>query len=78
MAYDSVITGDTLFVDACGRVDLPGGSPSDMTESLKRLANLPAATKVYPGHDYGRAKVSSIGEERRNNMCMRNPEGNVF
>jgi glyoxylase-like metal-dependent hydrolase (beta-lactamase superfamily II) len=78
LAYDSVITGDTLFVDACGRVDLPGGSPSDMTESLKRLANLPAATKVYPGHDYGRAKVSSIGEERRNNMCMRNPEGNVF
>ncbi len=75
---DSVITGDTLFVDACGRVDLPGGSSSDMVESLKRLADLPVATKVYPGHDYGRSKVSSIGEERRNNMCMRNPEGNIF
>ena len=75
---DSVITGDTLFVDACGRVDLPGGSSSDMVESLKRLAALPVATKVYPGHDYGRSKVSSIGEERRNNMCMQNPEGNIL
>ena len=46
-----LFSGDTLFATTCGRVDLPGGSMNEMIRSLKRLAQLPEGTKVYPGHD---------------------------
>ncbi len=49
----SLFTGDTLFVDGCGRVDLPGSDPKKMMASLKMLASLDPKTKVWPGHDYG-------------------------
>ena len=46
-----ILSGDTLFKNAYGRVDLPGGSMEDMERSLKKLANLiKPGTKVYPGH----------------------------
>jgi hydroxyacylglutathione hydrolase len=53
-------TGDTLFVDSIGRVDFPGGSESQMQESLGRLqAVLSRDTMLYPGHNepgtFGRA-----------------------
>ncbi len=57
----NVFTGDTLFVDGCGRVDLPGSSPREMLSSLGRLARLDPATVVWPGHDYGGPK-STIGK----------------
>jgi glyoxylase-like metal-dependent hydrolase (beta-lactamase superfamily II) len=56
----NIFTGDTLFVDGCGRVDLPGSSPKEMLVSLKRLAGLDAAITVWPGHDYG-GPSSTIG-----------------
>lgn len=46
-----LIAGDTLFAGAHGRTDFEGGSPADMRESLKRLANLPENTLVLPGHN---------------------------
>lgn len=67
-----VFTGDTLFVGAIGRTDLPGGSWSLMNRSLKeRLAALPEETVVYPGHNYGPAPTSTIGREKRFNPYMR-------
>jgi glyoxylase-like metal-dependent hydrolase (beta-lactamase superfamily II) len=48
-----LFTGDTLFIDCCGRTDLPGSDPEAMHRSLRRLAALPGATVVWPGHDYG-------------------------
>jgi glyoxylase-like metal-dependent hydrolase (beta-lactamase superfamily II) len=45
-----VFTGDTLFAGSYGRTDLAGGSDKDMTNSLRRLARLPARTVVYSGH----------------------------
>ncbi len=56
----NIFTGDTLFVDGCGRVDLPGSSPGEMLVSLKRMARLDPAITVWPGHDYGGLK-STIG-----------------
>jgi glyoxylase-like metal-dependent hydrolase (beta-lactamase superfamily II) len=53
LAAGNLFTGDTLFIDCCGRTDLPGSDPEAMHRSLRRLAALPAATVVWPGHDYG-------------------------
>jgi glyoxylase-like metal-dependent hydrolase (beta-lactamase superfamily II) len=69
---DGIITGDTLFVGACGRIDLPGSDSAAMWQSLNRtLAALPDDLVVYPGHDYGRARRSTIGDEKRTNPYMR-------
>jgi glyoxylase-like metal-dependent hydrolase (beta-lactamase superfamily II) len=64
----ALVSGDTVFVNACGRCDLPGGDPEQMFDSLHRvLAGLDASTTLYPGHDYGDVPVSSLGRERAQN-----------
>jgi glyoxylase-like metal-dependent hydrolase (beta-lactamase superfamily II) len=63
----AIFAGDTVFVNACGRCDLPGGDASLMFESLSRLSRLPDEVRLYPGHDYGDVPVSSIGREREKN-----------
>lgn len=66
-----LISGDTLFVGACGRTDLPGGDPEELYRSLtQRLAALPDETILFPGHNYG-GPSSTIGEEKRTNPFMR-------
>ncbi len=66
---DRLITGDTLFIGACGRVDLPGSSPEQMYDSLtNRVMRLDDKTIVLPGHNYAAGRTSSsIGEERKKN-----------
>ncbi len=60
-----VFTGDTLFVEAVGRTDLPGGSWNTMYKAIKeKLFCLPDDTKVMPGHNYGRMPTSTIGHEK--------------
>lgn len=67
-----LVAGDTLFVQGCGRVDLPGGNPDEMYRTLtQRLARLPETTILYPGHDYGPSSTSTLAEERRNNVYLR-------
>lgn len=64
----SVFTGDTLFVNACGRCDFEGSDVVAMHRSLTQvLGGLAGETAVYPGHDYGDVKVSSIARERERN-----------
>ncbi|GJP48731.1 hypothetical protein CLOM_g8008 [Closterium sp. NIES-68] len=58
-----LISGDTLFIGSCGRLDLPDCSREAMYDSLQKLAVLPPDTRVYPGHDYGGA-FTSIGKEK--------------
>ncbi len=66
-----IFTGDTLFVEAVGRADLPGGNFFQMMESIKnKLLTLPEDTLIYPGHDYGPKPVSTIGEEKVNNPFL--------
>lgn len=51
---DNLVAGDTLFLQGCGRVDLPGGDPEEMRRTLtQRLAKLPDDMELYPGHAYG-------------------------
>ncbi|MFZ1490674.1 MAG: MBL fold metallo-hydrolase [Ilumatobacteraceae bacterium] len=47
-----LVSGDTLFLDGCGRTDLPGSDPAQMYDSLQRLASMPDDTIVFPGHRY--------------------------
>ena len=69
---DRLVSGDTLFVQGCGRVDLPGGDPDEMYRTLtQRLARLPETTVLYPGHDYGPTATSTLGAERQANVYMR-------
>ncbi len=66
-----LFTGDTLFIGECGRVDLEDSSPEDMYNSLiVRLRALPESTIVFPGHDYGKTPVSTIGNEKESNYTM--------
>ena len=63
-----LFTGDTLFVGAVGRGDLPGGNYFQMMSSIKeKLLVLPEDTIVFPGHDYGDRPTSTIGREKREN-----------
>jgi len=66
-----VFTGDTLFVGAVGRTDLPGGSWPLLFQSIQtRLLTLPDDTIVYPGHNYGYAPTSTIQKERLSNPFL--------
>lgn len=66
--HGHVATGDTLFVGAVGRTDLPGGSFDTLIQSLKKhIVPLPDATIVLPGHDYGDTPTSTIGREKKEN-----------
>ncbi len=69
---DRLVAGDTLFVQGCGRVDLPGADPEQMYYSLtQKLAKLPPETVLYPGHHYGPTETSTIGEELERNAYLR-------
>ncbi len=69
---DRLVAGDTLFVQGCGRVDLPGGDPEAMYHSLTgKLGKLPAETVLFPGHHYGPAPTSTIGQELEDNVYLR-------
>lgn len=69
---DNLISGDTLFVNSCGRVDLPGSDPEAMYYSLNQtLRNLDDSTVVYPGHAYAPESSTTIGDQKRHNMYMR-------
>jgi glyoxylase-like metal-dependent hydrolase (beta-lactamase superfamily II) len=67
-----LVSGDTLFMGGCGRVDLPGADPNEMYRSLhQRLARLDADVVLHPGHDYGGQLSSTLREERTTNVYLR-------
>ena len=67
----TLISGDTLFIDGCGRVDLPGSNSEDMFNSLRKLAELPDETILLPGHNYSAVAHATMGETKRTNAYMR-------
>jgi glyoxylase-like metal-dependent hydrolase (beta-lactamase superfamily II) len=67
-----LVAGDTLFLDGCGRTDLPGGDPAALYESLtQKLAVVPDDTILYPGHQYSPESAAPMGDVRRNNYVFR-------
>jgi hydroxyacylglutathione hydrolase len=75
----NLVSGDTLFIDACGRVDLPGGDPEKMWWSLNhRLRSLDDDVILYPGHNYGAKPSSTMGEQKDQNPYMQYPTVDGF
>jgi glyoxylase-like metal-dependent hydrolase (beta-lactamase superfamily II) len=67
-----LVSGDTLFIGSCGRVDLPGSDPEAMYRSLTdTLLKLDDDVALYPGHDYADRPSSTIGEQKQENMFLR-------
>ncbi|HWS44588.1 MAG TPA: MBL fold metallo-hydrolase [Acidimicrobiia bacterium] len=67
-----LVSGDTLFLDGCGRTDLPGGDPEALYESLtQKLAVVPDDAVLYPGHLYSPAPSAPLGNVRRDNYVFR-------
>ncbi len=67
-----LVSGDTLFLEGCGRMDLPGADPAAMYESLtQKLAKVPDDAILYPGHQYSMEPSASMGETRQMNYVFR-------
>lgn len=67
----ALITGDTLFVEGCGRADLKGSDVKKLYESLERIKTLPDKTRIFSGHDYGSKPFSDIAWEKKHNRYMK-------
>ena len=71
---DSLVTGDTLFVNGCGRCDFVGGDPTVMFHTLRGLVgSLPSHTSVFPGHNYGETPQSTLDAELTKNPYLQLP-----
>jgi hydroxyacylglutathione hydrolase len=67
-----LLSGDTLFVGSCGRLDLPGSDPNEMYNSVYgKLIGLDGNLIVYPGHHYGSTKTSTLGKEKSTNFVFK-------
>lgn len=65
------MTGDTLFLEGCGRTDLPGSDPEEMYRTLAlRLGNIRDESMVYPGHQYSPEESDSMGHVRERNYVL--------
>lgn len=57
-----LVAGDTLFLEGCGRTDLPGGNPADLYSSLQLLASMSTDTMIWPGHQYSSLPCAKLGD----------------
>ncbi len=68
---NTLIAGDTIFIDGCGRCDLPGSDPKKQYNSLYNIiAKLPDDTLIFPGHDYGPTPHATVGEQKETNPYL--------
>ena len=66
-----LVSGDTLFLEGCGRTDFPGSDPGQMYDSLMRLASLPDDTVVCAGHWYSQPPLASLGDVKEANYVLK-------
>ena len=66
-----LVSGDTLFLEGCGRTDLPGSDPELMYESLQTLVSMPDDTVVFPGHRYSVPSSGTIEAIKQTNYVFR-------
>lgn len=72
LVQNRLVAGDTLFLQGCGRTDLPGGDPRQLYLSLtQKLAKVPDDAVLYPGHLYDPREHASLGETRRSNFVFK-------
>lgn len=72
LVQNRLVAGDTLFLQGCGRTDLPGGDPRQLYLSLsQKLAKVPDDAILFPGHLYDPRPHASLGETRRSNFVFK-------
>lgn len=64
---EMMFTGDFLFKDSIGRVDLDTSNEMDMNESLEKIKKYSDAITIYPGH----GESTNLGYEKKNNIFLR-------
>ena len=68
---DILIAGDAIFIDGCGRCDLPGGDAVLMYDSLYNvISKFPDSTLIFPGHDYGPKPYDTLGNQKKTNPYL--------
>jgi hydroxyacylglutathione hydrolase len=67
---NTLVSGDTLFINGCGRVDLPGSNKDDMYHSMQKLKALPDDTLLLPGHNYGHLASASMADTKAQNPYL--------
>ena len=80
---DAAFVGDTLFMPDYGtaRADFPGGDAATLYRSIRKILDLPPATRVFVGHDYlppGRSEFrweTTVGEQRARNVHVHDGVG---
>lgn len=74
-----MLTGDTVFVGSCGRLDLPGGNSHEMFNSIySKLVNLDRNLTILPGHHYGSSKTSTLKNEIESNFVFKFKDEDEF
>ncbi|MEY4330590.1 MAG: hypothetical protein RL609_1338, partial [Bacteroidota bacterium] len=63
----SVFSGDVLFRESIGRIDLPGGDADEIEASIKNLYTLPDDYVIFSGH----GPLTTIGHEKKHNPFVR-------
>ncbi|MBM4062363.1 MAG: MBL fold metallo-hydrolase [Planctomycetes bacterium] len=72
LVQNRLVAGDTLFLQGCGRTDLPGGDPRQLYLSLtQKLAKVPDDAVLFPGHLYDPRPSAKLGETRRSNFVFK-------
>lgn len=72
LVQDRLVAGDTLFLDGCGRTDLPGGDPEELYRSLHdRLGKVPDSAVLFPGHQYSQEPSQSMADTRQRNVVFK-------
>ena len=67
----ALVSGDTLFLEGCGRTDLPGGDPAELYRSLtQKLAKVPDDAILFPGHLYSAEPSATMADTRRWNYVL--------
>jgi len=71
LVENRLVAGDTLFLEGCGRTDLPGGDPAALYDSLhNRLSKIPDEATLFPGHLYSPEPSAQMGHTRQQNYVF--------
>lgn len=68
---DDCITGDTLFINGCGRADFPGSNPEQLYQSLQKIiAHVPHHVRLHTGHAYGEPADDTLANQLKTNPYL--------
>jgi glyoxylase-like metal-dependent hydrolase (beta-lactamase superfamily II) len=71
LVQNCLVSGDTLFLDGCGRTDLPGSNPEQMYDSLTALNSLADDIVLLPGHRYSEMPAAYLGDVKKSNYVFK-------